>query len=327
MTTVKTFLAIQNFIKELHNVHQESIHALNLYHFLISKTDKKKRKAIKKHVKLFRNFCNKNSKNILEKNVDLKLKVIAYSDKVYLDFDVIFRKSDNTTTKAIWEHLLCIMNIINPNEKTLQLLKQSMNKTTNNSNESNFIDNIIQQVGQSVQGNNNGNKNPMNLLGSLMKGNLFKSMVSNMNSGVQSGELDLKRLLGTVKTLVDDLSEKLPDNINIPKDTLKQSINNENLVSSVTKTLDELNKMNCNSNSNSDNDNDNDKKSNNEQISQNEIIQLNDKLNGQVTQNEITQLNDKLNGQVSQTETTQLNDKLNGQVTQTETTPDNVNLS
>ena len=90
----------------------------------------------KKHIRVFKIFCDKNNKSILAKNKNnLKPKKIKYSDRVFIDIHKILDISDSDTEPIIWQHLLHISSLINPNSNAIDLLKQSLgeNKTNENS--------------------------------------------------------------------------------------------------------------------------------------------------------------------------------------------------
>ena len=58
-TTSKIFKSIKLFVDQLDSVFGQKQRSLKLYQYLLSKTELKNRKSVKKHIKVFRIFCDK----------------------------------------------------------------------------------------------------------------------------------------------------------------------------------------------------------------------------------------------------------------------------
>lgn len=197
------FKAISDFTKELNNnfVSNNKNHSLKLYTHLINKTTLSHDTAIKKHIEAYREFCIANREAISNKNFSLLVNnKVIYSDRVYIDFSNIFKEADKETSNIIWKHLLTISALIDPAGKAKEILKNNAD-----SKESNFLSDIINKVESNV----NPNSNPLEAISSIMSSGVFNDLITGMNSGIQNGDLDLNKLMGTVQTMCSSLSSDI----------------------------------------------------------------------------------------------------------------------
>ena len=203
-TNLTTFKVISNFTKELNNVFGDTYRSLKLYAHLINKTTIVNDKPIQKHINAFREFCVKNHEAIINKNKSLlKKDTIKYSKRVFINIKKIFLECDKDTESIIWKHLLTISAMVDPGSKAKDILKE-LSENTGQNNEINFLENIINKVEDNVD----CNSNPMEAISSIMKSGIFTDLVNGMGDGLQNGNLDLSKLLGTVQTMVGKLSEE-----------------------------------------------------------------------------------------------------------------------
>jgi hypothetical protein len=206
-TSLITFKAISNFANCLEEVFGTEHRFLKLYAHLVNKTQIGHEKPILKHIEAFRVFCTSNRDAFETKNYKkFVTKSITYSERVYIDMDLILSKADKETTNVIWNHLLTISALVDPTGKAKQLLRESKDK--NNGIEANFLTNIIEKVEQNVD----PNANPMEAVSSIMQSGVFQELVTGMGQGLQNGELDLSKLMGTVQNMVGGMSGGDDDN-------------------------------------------------------------------------------------------------------------------
>ena len=187
-----TFKAISKFINELAEIFSSDNHSLKLYSRLIQKTTLTHDNAIRKHIEVFRNFCINNRDSIVNKNIKLNNPVVEYSEKVFINFNDIFKESDSETSNVIWNHLLTISALVDPSSKAKEILKSSKD-----TKEANFLSDILNKVETNV----NPNSNPLEAVSSIMSSGVFTELISGMNSGIQDGSLDLGKLMGTVQKM------------------------------------------------------------------------------------------------------------------------------
>jgi len=193
------FNAISKFVSCLSECYGDKQLSLQLYNTILGKTTLSHKEAIDKHVKLFKTFCIDNKDAIIEKDSSkLQSSVIEYSDKIKINFTQLFELADFNETNTIWQHILIICAYLNPQVRAKEILK----KEKDTSNESNFLEDIINTVEENV---GEDTKDPMKAVGDIMSSGVFTNLVGNMTSGLQNGELDLGKLVGTVNNMVGTL--------------------------------------------------------------------------------------------------------------------------
>jgi hypothetical protein len=223
------FKAISDFTKELceNFVSKDKNHSLKLYEHLLNKTTLSHDKAIKKHIESFREFCVANRDAISNKNYSLLVNnKVIYSSRVYIDFSSIFKEADRETSNIIWKHLLTISALIDPAGKAKEILKNNAD-----SKEANFLSDIINKVESNV----NPNSNPLEAISSIMSSGVFNDLITGMNSGIQNGDLDLGKLMGTVQTMCSSLSTDI--NSANPSGSINNNENPMNMLNSLMSNM------------------------------------------------------------------------------------------
>jgi hypothetical protein len=196
-TLLLAFKAISTFTLELSQIFT-SYHSLKLYARLISKTTLSHDVAINKHVSVFRDFCIANRDAIVNKDLAAMVEDrAAFSERVFIDVKVILGKADTETAGAIWNHLLCISALVDPAGKAKAVLKEHM-ESKDSGNEADFLTNIISKVEEHVD----PEADPMTAVSSIMKSGVFTDLISGMNDGLSSGNLDLGKLMGSVQGMM-----------------------------------------------------------------------------------------------------------------------------
>jgi len=197
------FKTISTFVNELSDIFSSQNHPLKLYQRLINKTTVNHEKTIEKHILAFRKFCISNRDLILSKNISKLSSIeskIEYSDKVFIDFESIFKSADKDTTMVIFDHLLTISALVDPTSKAKEILKND-----EKSKEADFLSTMIEKVEENVDINSS---NPMEVVNSIMSSGVFNDLLSNMNNSLQDGSLDLGKLVGTVEKLCSNMAPK-----------------------------------------------------------------------------------------------------------------------
>jgi hypothetical protein len=210
---LRAFKAIADFITTLADAFGDQSKSLQLYAHLIRKTTLMHKKPIIKHINAFRDFCITNRENIENRSQEnLPKKQIIYSLKVFIDIPKIFAVADKKEKNLIWDHLLNISSILDPAGKAKNILNKSKGGKENE-----FLTNIISKVEQNVD----PNADPMEAVGNIMKSGIFTELVGNMGDGLEKGDLDLNKLLGTVQTMVSTFSNTDEENGEMPNDILQ----------------------------------------------------------------------------------------------------------
>lgn len=211
-----TFNAISKFVSELGDLYgnKKSQRPLSLYKRLLKKTTIFNEKPIQKHIKAFRLFCVNNREYIqLKDSTKLAQNTIKYSETAYINmrsiFDLVDNEEDKNESKqikeSIWNHILTVSALVDPAGKAKEILKESSkNSSSNNGQEVNFIANIIDKVEKNVD----PNANPMEAVGSIMQSGIFTDLISDMNQGLQTGNLDIGKLMGAVTGMVSTMGQE-----------------------------------------------------------------------------------------------------------------------
>ena len=194
---LKAFKAIADFVTCLGDAYGDKFKSLQLYCHLIKKTTLMHKKPILKHITAFKEFCIKNRTNIEAKNAEnLVKKQIIYSLKVFIDMPKIFAVADKGEQRLIWQHLVNISFILDP----AGTAKKALNK---GGKENEFLTNIINKV----EANVDPEADPLKAVSDIMQSGVFTELVGSMGSGLENGELDLNKLLGSVQSMVTTFSD------------------------------------------------------------------------------------------------------------------------
>ena len=196
------FNLFTKFVSELNTSFGSKQRSLQLYNRLITRTAIVHVHAIQKHVETIKTFCIENREAISTKNFNkLVNNIIKYSEKVNIDIKEIFKIADKEEKEVIWKHILMLSAYVDPSNKAKEILKESINKSGSGENEEEFLTNIINKVESSVD----PNANPMQAVSGILSSGIFTDLVGNMNSGLQNGDLNLGKLLGTVQNMIGSL--------------------------------------------------------------------------------------------------------------------------
>ncbi len=225
--TLPTFNAINDFIKALSELVGGEYKPLKLYNRLISQTTLSHTKAINTHIRIFKEFCIRNREAIFMKDVDALRKsvaqeidpekkeepkagnydsnkaVIKYSEKVQINVRDIFNLiKDDENRQIAWKHLLYISALLDPAGKAKEMLKTT--PSTSGGNEAEFLTNLISKIETGV----NPEASPMETIGNIMSSGAFTEIIGNMNSGLESGSLDLNKMMGIIQGMVTDMGKE-----------------------------------------------------------------------------------------------------------------------
>lgn len=211
-TTIFIFKTICEFIRDLNDVFGKNHKPLALYAHLIEKTGIIHQDPIKKHIQIFHEFCSSNEEAILEKNVEkIVQSEIRYSAKVFIDVKEILEKADADEVSVIWSHLLTIHAVIDPSSRAKLVLKEEMEKkrkSGESGTEEQFLAGLIDKVGKHVDPNA---ASPMDMMNQIMGSGVFQELVTNMNDGLSSGQLDMGKMIGGLQTMMGSLSKSIAD--------------------------------------------------------------------------------------------------------------------
>lgn len=205
------FEAITAFVGDLWNVHQTNKPTpLALYHRMIKHINKEHSESgIKDSVNGFIEFFSKYEKCILENNLDSIPRgvTIRYgrSEKVFLEIQKYIHQSSNDleTRDAIRKHLITISSILEPDTRKFEELEKKNGLNIDDTTpEGKFLSNIMKDAQNSVGDVNNDN--PTAAMASIFT-NVVPNLIGGLQSGVNSGNLDMYKLMGTMQQVLSSI--------------------------------------------------------------------------------------------------------------------------
>jgi len=207
--TLNVFKTINGFVKTMNECYGSNQKTLQLYARLISKTTIEDETPMTRHIAAFTKFCTENKDAILEKNhKKLNTSKISYNDKVYINMQLIFNMASASERVVIWKHILTIYAFIDPQSKAKEMLREVIDKDGKGGKEEEFLTDIFDKVGSNITPDGN----PLQAVGSLMSSGIFTDIVGSMSSGLENGELDLGRLMGSMQGMVTNIGSMAGQN-------------------------------------------------------------------------------------------------------------------
>lgn len=210
MNTKNAYTKILCFVKDLNDLVGNSRKPVALYYHLLKKSMHSEQ-AIEKHVELFKNWITSNKQAVLSgKPAELVQNIIEYTkDKVYIDIKDICSCESKSNIAAIFDHLKIIYYLVEPSSS--DEIKQSLAETSENKEEQ-FIDNIKNKIEQNF--NDNQYDNPLTATMSMLQSGIFTDIIQGMTQGVDNGEMNIDKLLGSVKGLMGGLGDDEQQEVN-----------------------------------------------------------------------------------------------------------------
>ena len=202
-SSMKTYKSIKEFVSSLNDCYGEDFHNIKLYNELLQKITMSHTEAMKKHNHIFREFCLANEICILNKNYNLVESKILFSDNIFINLSEILDMCDNSEKGVIWKHIAYIYSFFKPNNHIKNMLTKK-----EETNETNFLKDMINKVEDSIDGGNVNN--PMEAITKMMTSGVFGELVGNMTNGLQSGDLNIGNLLGSVNDMVGTMNADMP---------------------------------------------------------------------------------------------------------------------
>jgi hypothetical protein len=213
-----TFKGISSFVEELSSMFGTKHRSLLLYKRLLEKTGVTLEKAIQKHIDTFKLFCVSNKEAILEMKTDKITKnKISYNENVFIDIKYIFSITDSSSSKIIWKHLLYIYCLVDPEsgaKDVLKVLKENKDFDELQENKSGvckeeeMLANIIKKVETSLDKESIDKDKPMETVTKIMSTGVFNELISDMQTGLKDGSLDMGRLLMSVQGMVGKINSE-----------------------------------------------------------------------------------------------------------------------
>lgn len=203
------FKAIHTFIMSLQEEFGAANKPLRLYARLIEQTTFSHELPIQKHVHAFTTFCLANRDAIYTKAHDRFVDpVVRYSERVFIDLKELFQLADADQRNVMWQHILTISALVDSAGRAKQILKDSM-KQSDGAPEANFLTDIIDKVEKNVKVDG-ASSNPFEAIGQIMNSGIFTELIGSMNDKVNTGQLDLGKMMGVVQSMIGTMTKDNP---------------------------------------------------------------------------------------------------------------------
>lgn len=204
-SSILPFKAIHSFILSLNEEFGERNKPLRLYARLIEQTTFSHEIPIRKHVQAFTTFCVENRDAIFEQKSSLfQSPKVLYSERVYLDLSELFRIADEDQKSVMWQHLLTISALVDSAGRAKQILKNAKGVAK----EANFLTDLIEKVEKNVKVENTSN--PLEAIGQIMNSGILTDLMGSMNDQVNSGQLDIGKMMGVVQSMIGTMTKDNP---------------------------------------------------------------------------------------------------------------------
>lgn len=208
--SLEIYKSIQEFVGEL-AVAYPSDKGVALYNRLLHSPHMNSGfDAIAKHISPFDIFFEKYGEKILDKDEPVDGAKIHYnkSEKIVLDISKYLEKGDKPTRDVIKQHLRTIRIMINPSEDELRKMEESVKEMgiDTSSKEGAFIHGILDEAKGAMEGMEGDD--PAMAIGSLLSSGIVQKMIGGLQQGMNTGELDMGKLFGTMQTAMGALMKQ-----------------------------------------------------------------------------------------------------------------------
>lgn len=210
--TLIGYNAIADFLEDIGAAFEDKKNKpLARYRRLAESTGITNKAWVHKNFTIFKTFTATHRLSIVNKDESAFDRVnIVYKDdapKISLPLGKIFKWATPDEKRVIWKHLLTILEITNPDSGARDVLQEFREKE-GASNEEAFLQNVMGRLEDQV--GNTPTDNPMAAVMNMMSGGFMQSLMGDMQSGVESGDLDLGKLMGTVHGLLGSVGGLAP---------------------------------------------------------------------------------------------------------------------
>lgn len=212
---LKAFKLVLEFVNNMNEFFATSeknsiTHSINLYHRLINKMTFAEDELLKRHLSIFRDFCKRNREAIRNRDFSqLNTGSIDFTERIRIDMRYIFKQADKETTATIWEYILAISALLDPENNTKELLQDilSGNLPSEGGLAASFEENNLLNGLMNMLGNGDGEQgDTAALMKNIMQSNMFNTLMNSMTSSLQNGNLDLNQLMGSVQGMLKNIA-------------------------------------------------------------------------------------------------------------------------
>jgi len=204
------------FVQDLNEVFGQRTKSIKMYNIVLTRLHELKQEGkqditdrLNQHVKILEEFLTSNKEAILKQDVELLVsKQIKYSESIYIDFDVVLNKNEESS--AVWKHLLLLQSLSNPDTKASEVLNKLIQEDTA---ESKLIKNIASKLESSdimdKIGSQGMSANPFDMISTLTSSGIMDSLMGGVSGDLNN--VNPKKLLSTMRTMLDSIASQIDD--------------------------------------------------------------------------------------------------------------------
>ena len=93
--------------------------------------------------------------------------------------------------------------------------KKQPKKNTEEGKEDDFLKNIVEKVGKHIDPTKSSD--PAGMMTNIMESGVFTELVQDMNENINNGNIDLGKMMGSLQTMMGNVSDMLQHNSNKPQ--------------------------------------------------------------------------------------------------------------
>lgn len=209
----QVFNAIKEFVYELSNLYQND-KQIGLYKRLLDAMTDTDDKYITKHINAFSVFFSNYRDEVLSMAEFPREACIIYTPgRIYIDVNKCIHKGTGEVKTAIYDHLLTIFALVNPKDNDVLSKLESINPikevvVPTGTKEEQFVSNIMGKVEKTLE-TTGTTDNPMSAITSLLASGIMNDMTDGFKKGIESGEFDTKKLIGTMKNAMNVMYDQI----------------------------------------------------------------------------------------------------------------------
>lgn len=212
------FGAIVTFIKDLWSVFAtKNITPLSLYNRLVDHIKFTDINAILKATTGFAEFFNLYGKDIFAntlQNIPIGTKINYGDGKVHIPIQMYIHRSEPEIRESIRQHLMTIVGFIQPEKiESFKTNESSSGPGSFNidtsTTEGKFIDGIMKKANSSMEGVDASN--PMMATMQLFQSGIMGDMITGLQQGVGSGQMDMMKLMGMMQGAMGSMMGQTPN--------------------------------------------------------------------------------------------------------------------
>lgn len=206
------FQTLLDFVNELNDFFGKKQKPLALYQRLMVRTQIGDTHIIDRHVVAFRKFCIENRGAIVERDVSkISSTSISFSDRIFINLKPILieAQKDQDTFNVIWKYLLTISAFVDSESEAKKVLLSDAFKVEGGES-TDVLTDLVSTIQKEVEDSGlELSDNPMQMVNNLMQSGAFEKIMESFNSKMDSGELNMGKLMGLAQNMMGKLTQDM----------------------------------------------------------------------------------------------------------------------